>query len=139
MKRLLSVFLAVGLILGCLGWLSWPQRAIAAGFDSTSMAVLAEVEVKNEVDEVRARIKDKVDLNNTNVRSFINYPGMYPNLARMIIKYSPFDEVEDVLNMPGLTERQKETLEKYLDDFTVNPPVDALVEGGDRFNNGIYR
>jgi photosystem II PsbU protein len=139
MKRLVSVLLVVGLMVGCLGWLSWPQKAIAASFDASSMAVLAEVEVKNTVDEARARVKNKVDLNNTNVRAFINYPGMYPNLARLIINYSPFDEVEDVLDMPGLTEAQKATLEKYLDDFTVNPPVDALVEGGDRFNNGIYR
>jgi photosystem II PsbU protein len=81
----------------------------------------------------------KLDLNNTNVRAFTQYPGMYPTLARMIVKNAPFDEVEDVLNMPNLTDRQKEILQANLDKFTVTQPDDAFVEGGDRFNNGIYR
>jgi photosystem II PsbU protein len=64
---------------------------------------------------------------------------MYPTLARMIARNAPFDSVEDVLKMPGLTERQKDILRANLDYFTVTSPEDALVEGADRFNNGIYR
>jgi len=78
-------------------------------------------------------------LNNTNVRAFMQYPGMYPTLARMILKNAPFESVEDVLKMPGLTDAQKEILKNNFNNFVVSPPLDALVEGGDRFNNGIYR
>lgn len=81
----------------------------------------------------------KVDLNNSNIRLFQQYPGLYPNLARRIIQYSPYEKVEDVLNIPGLTERQKDILRSNLDHFTITEPEPALNEGGDRYNPGIYR
>ncbi|NJN57321.1 MAG: photosystem II complex extrinsic protein PsbU [Leptolyngbyaceae cyanobacterium SL_5_9] len=140
MRRLVGVVLVLGLLVGCLGWLV-PQSAIAANLSSltfNSSPVLA-AEIRNSVDDKIRELGSKLDLNNTNVRAFTQYPGMYPTLARMIVKNAPFDEVEDVLNMPNLTDRQKEILQANLDKFTVTPPADAFVEGGDRFNNGIYR
>jgi photosystem II PsbU protein len=140
MRRLVGVVLVLGLLVGCLGWLV-PQSAVAANLSSltfNSSPVLA-AEIRNSVDDKIRELGSKLDLNNTNVRAFTQYPGMYPTLARMIVKNAPFDEVEDVLNMPSLTDRQKEILQANLDKFTVTPPADAFVEGGDRFNNGIYR
>jgi photosystem II PsbU protein len=141
MRRLVGVVLVLGLLVGCLGWLGLPQPAIAANLGSltfNSSPVLA-AEIRNSVDDKIGEFGRKLDLNNTNVRAFTQYPGMYPTLARMIVKNAPFDEVEDVLDMPNLTDRQKEILRANLDKFTVTQPDDAFVEGGDRFNNGIYR
>ncbi|HIK55573.1 MAG TPA: photosystem II complex extrinsic protein PsbU [Synechococcales cyanobacterium M55_K2018_004] len=140
MKRLVGVLVLFGVLLS--SWLGVSQSAIAATLPTqtlNSMPLLA-AEFRNAVDDKLATdYGKKIDLNNTNVRAFMNYPGMYPTLAKMILKYAPFEDVEDVLNMPGLTERQKEVLRSNLDKFTVSPPEAALVEGGDRFNNGIYR
>lgn len=144
MKRLVGVIMTLGLVMGCLGWLGQAQ-AIAANLgsltlNSFSASPIVMAEVRNVVDDkLRTEFGEKIDLNNTNVRAFREYPGMYPTLAGMIVRNAPFEKVEDVLDMPGLTERQKQVLQANLDNFTVSPPVDALVEGGDRFNNGIYR
>lgn len=116
-----------------------PPAVLASSLAWGSSPVLA-AEFRNIVDDKLATdYGKKIDLNNTNVRAFRNYPGMYPTLAGMILKYAPFENVEDVLEMPGLTEQQKDILQSNLDKFTVSAPVDALVEGGDRFNNGVYR
>jgi photosystem II PsbU protein len=141
MKRLVSVLAVLSLLISCLVWLGLPQQAIAAHLPHLAVSQSAIVaEVRNAMDDKLATdFGEKIDLNNTNVRAFTRYPGMYPTLARMITKYAPFESVEDVLNMPGLSDRQKETLRANLDNLTVSAPEDALVEGGDRFNNGIYR
>jgi photosystem II PsbU protein len=141
MKRLVGVLAALSLLIGCLGWLGLPQQAIAANFDHLSFRAMPTLvaEVRNSVDDKKVEQGQKIDLNNTNVRAFLQYPGMYPTLARMIVKYAPFESVDDVLEMPGLNDNQKGVLQANLDKFTVTSPEDALVEGGDRFNNGIYR
>ncbi|MCS7226039.1 MAG: photosystem II complex extrinsic protein PsbU [Gloeomargarita sp. SKYB31] len=79
----------------------------------------------------------KIDLNNANVTAFRKLRGMYPTIAKLIVANAPYDKVEDVLNIPGLTEQQKEILRSHLDKFTVTEPETALVI--DRINNGIYR
>ena len=141
MKRLVGILMVLGLFVGCWGWMGSPQSAIAANLNSLALnasPVLAE-EFRNLVDDkLGTDFGKKIDLNNTNVRAFLQYPGMYPTLARMVLKYAPFEKVEDVLEMPGLTDSQKEILRTNFDKFTVSDPTDALVEGGDRFNNGIY-
>lgn len=141
MKRLVGVLAVLGLLVGCWGWMTLPQQAIAANLSSptlNSSSVLA-IEFRNSVDDKITDLGGKIDLNNTNVRAFTRYSGMYPSLARLITQNSPFDKVEDILEIPGLTEHQKEVLQANLDNFAVTEPEDALTEGGDRFNNGIYR
>jgi photosystem II PsbU protein len=142
--RLLTVFSL--LLLGCLGWLSTPQVAKAATLSSLtlpSISVLAVEETKslrNPADAKLAQVYGKkIDLNNTNVRAFQKYPGLYPTLAGKIIQNAPYEKVEDVLKIKGLTERQKRILEANLDNFTVNPVETVYTEGFDRYNNGIYR
>ncbi|MGJ3252567.1 MAG: photosystem II complex extrinsic protein PsbU [Elainellaceae cyanobacterium] len=141
MKRLVSVLMILGLLIGCLGWMSFPQQANAANesrLTLTSSPLLA-MERRNVVeDKLTDKFGEKIDLNNTNVRAFIKLRGMYPTLAGMIVRNAPFDKVEDVLEMPGLSERQKDVLRNHMDDFYVDEPLDAFVEGGDRINNGIY-
>ena len=95
-------------------------------------------ELNNVADEKIAERGGKVDLNNCSVRRFQAYPGMYPTLAGKIVLGGPYNSVYDLFNL-DLTDRQKELVEKYKDNFTVTPPSIALNEGFDRINDGQYR
>jgi photosystem II PsbU protein len=94
--------------------------------------------LRNVADDKIAERGDKVDLNNSSVRRFQEFPGMYPTLAGKIVLGGPYQTVDDVLNL-DLTERQKELFNKYKGNFTVTPPSIALNEGFDRINDGQYR
>ncbi|CAK6701521.1 Photosystem II 12 kDa extrinsic protein [Synechococcus sp. CBW1107] len=125
MKRLVAWIMSGVLMAGLLVSLLLPP------------AVQAE-ELRNVADEKIAAREGKVDLNNSPVRSFQQFPGMYPTLAGKIVIGGPYEEIDDVLNL-DLTDRQKELFEKYKENFTVTPPSIALNEGDDRINAGVYR
>ncbi|MGB5135970.1 MAG: photosystem II complex extrinsic protein PsbU [Prochlorococcaceae cyanobacterium] len=95
-------------------------------------------ELRNLADDKIAQRGDKVDLNNSSVRRFQAFPGMYPTLAGKIVLGGPYETVDDVLDL-DLTERQRELFNKYKGNFTVTPPEIALNEGFDRINDGQYR
>jgi photosystem II PsbU protein len=142
-KALVRTLTVFSLLLGCLGWLGTTQTAQAADLSLTafrSVPVLVAASLRNPADEKLAEVYGKkIDLNNTNVRAFQKYPGLYPTLAGKIITNAPYQKVEDVLDIAGLSERQKKVLQANLDHFTVSEVVPAFTEGDDRFNNGIYR
>ena len=125
MKRLVSWLTGVVVMTGLLLGLVLPQAAYAD-------------EIRNVVDDKIAERGDKVDLNNSSVRRFQQFPGMYPTLAGKIVLGGPYDSVDDVLSL-DLTERQKELFSKYRDNFVVTAPSIALNEGFDRINDGQYR
>ena len=125
MKRLVAWLMGGVVLAGLLIGLMLPPAAQAA-------------DLRNVADDKRAEWGDKVDLNNSSVRRFQNFPGMYPTLAGKIVLGGPYEEVDDVLNL-DLTERQKELFNKYKANFTVTPPSVALNEGFDRINDGQYR
>ncbi len=143
MKRLVSLLIGIFMILGAWMGLGQTHPALAVGLNSAStgmIPLLAERPLRNAVDaKLGTEYGAKLDLNNTNVQNFSKFPGLYPTLAGKIVQNAPFDRVEDVLDMPGLTEKQVEVLKANLDNFTVTPPDPALVEGADRFNNGVYK
>lgn len=145
MKRLIIRVLAiVTLVIGALGYLGGVQQASAAELRFSSLyaspVLAAESSLRNAMDaKLKTEFGKKIDLNNTNVRAFLQYPGLYPTLASVIVKNAPYGKVEDVLSLPGLTETQKEVLKANLGNFTVTDVEEALVEGFDRINNGIYR
>jgi photosystem II PsbU protein len=95
-------------------------------------------DIRNRADDKIAERGDKVDLNNSSVRRFQSFPGMYPTLAGKIVLGGPYNDVDDVLNL-DLTDRQRELFNKYKGNFTVTPPEIALNEGFDRINDGQYR
>lgn len=143
LARLLTVF---SLVVACLGWLGTSQTAQAANFNGVTfssfpvLAVEGTPVLRNRADEKLAtEFGKKIDLNNTNVRAFQRYPGLYPTLAKKIITHAPYQKVEDVLSIEGLSERQKQILEANLPHFTVTELDSTFNEGDDRFNNGIYR
>ena len=122
MKRLLSWFTGMVVIGGLLIGLLVPPSVSAA-------------EIRNVADDKLAERGDKVDLNNSSVRRFQQFPGMYPTIAGKIVLGGPYENVDDVLAL-DLSERQKELFEKYRDNFVVTAPSIALNEGFDRINDG---
>ncbi|NDG73854.1 MAG: photosystem II complex extrinsic protein PsbU [Synechococcaceae bacterium WB8_1B_136] len=125
MKRLVSWLMSGVLLAGLLLTLLVAPAAQAA-------------DTRNVADEKIAERGGKVDLNNCSVRRFQAYPGMYPTLAGKIVLGGPYTSVDDLFKL-DLTDRQKELVEKYKDNFTVTPPAIALNEGFDRINDGQYR
>ncbi|MFZ9737418.1 MAG: photosystem II complex extrinsic protein PsbU [Prochlorotrichaceae cyanobacterium] len=103
------------------------------------VAVDNTVDFRNAADQKRLEAGNKIDLNNAPVRAFIPLRGMYPTLAAKIVNNSPYQSVEEIFNIPGLSDSQKETLGQYVDQFTVTDPSTALNYGFDRINNGIYK
>ena len=124
LNRWLATLLCSVLLFSCLFGLQ-PQLAQAD-------------ELRNLADDKIAQAQGKVDLNNSSVRRFQQFPGMYPTLAGKIVVGGPYQEVDDVLKL-DLSERQKELFEKYRSNFTVTQPEIALNEGFDRINDGQYR
>ena len=141
MKRLFNL-LMIGLLVSCLSWLNFSQPAAADVIEVMHlrpMSVLAD-EFRNPVDtKLGTAYGSKIDLNNSNVNAFIEYPGLYPTIARKVIENAPFKSVEEVLNMPGLNQQELEILKANLDNFAVTAPEPALIEGGDRVNPGVYK
>lgn len=132
------------LVVACLGILSWfgpVNAAILNGGVPHSMTFAVEA-VSNAADsklKLGSEFGQKIDLNNANINAFAQYQGLYPTLARLVIKNAPYDSVEDVLDIEGLSDRQKTTLKANFDKFTVTSVETALVSGDDRYNNGVYR
>jgi photosystem II PsbU protein len=141
MKRLIRWLRLLSLIIVYLGLLGLVQPVAAAPIAGRTVSLLALDQPRESVmgEKLSSEFGRKIDLNNSNIRAFQAYSGLYPNLARSIIQHAPYNQVEDVLKIPGLTESQKELLQKNLDHFTVTAPEPALIEGGDRYNPGIYR
>lgn len=143
MKKLMRGLLSLSLCLSVLlGWFMQESPALAVSSIRSGEALVIAVEPspRNIVDEkLSTEFGRKLDLNNSNIRAFQKYPGLYPKLARMIIQNAPYQKVEDVLKIPGLTEQQRELLQQNLEHFTVTEVTPALVEGGDRYNPGIYK
>ena len=67
-----------------------------------------------------------IDLNNANLIAFTDCPGFYPGLAQMIVQNSPYQQVEDVLKIQGLSSPQKQLLKANLKHFIASAPVVPL-------------
>ena len=135
MKRLLSWLTGALVMAGLFSSLVLPSAVCA---EEDLLGKYSGSEIRNVVDDKIAEREGKVDLNNSSVRRFQQFPGMYPTMAGKIVLGGPYDNVDDVLELE-LSERQKELFAKYRDNFTVTPPSIALNEGDDRINDGQYR
>ncbi len=138
MKRLVGIFATVLLVIG-----SW-------GFSGVSTADAAELNIftlqsapilavrRNASVEKLGQIQGKLDLNNSDVRDFRDLRGFYPTLAGKIIQNAPYETIEDVLEIPGLSESQLKRLQANLDNFVVTDPSLVYNAGDDRYNPGVY-
>ncbi|AKE66448.1 photosystem II 12 kDa extrinsic protein [Microcystis aeruginosa NIES-3806] len=135
MKNLFRLLAVIALIIGSF-WGKVPAQALnltSIALPSLPVAVLNAADAK-----LTTEFGAKIDLNNSDIRDFRDLRGFYPNLAGKIIKNAPYQEVEDVLNIPGLSATQKERLQANLEKFTVTEPSKEFIEGDDRFNPGVY-
>jgi len=138
MQKLVSFLLVILFSLSFLFGIG-QSSALALNASQLNIAgVSLFAEIRNDADQKLQQIGTKIDLNNTNIQAFRDLRGFYPTLARKIIENSPYEKVEDVLDIPDLSQRQKERLEENLDQFVVTDPEAAFVEGDDRINNGVY-
>lgn len=140
MKRiLLGLVLSLGMLLGSWSGMHIQPVAAAPWSPAWQSPVLAE-ELRNAVDDkLSTEYGSKLDLNNANVQAFVKYKGMYPTIAGKILKNAPYSTVDEVLDIPGLSDRERDIIESHLGEFAVTPTDPALVEGADRYNNGVYR
>jgi photosystem II PsbU protein len=135
MKNLVRLLAVVALIIGSF-WGKVPAQALnltSIAISSPTVAALNAADAK-----LTTEFGAKIDLNNSDIRDFRDLRGFYPNLAGKIIKNAPYEEVEDVLDIPGLSTTQKERLQANLEKFTVTEPSKEFIEGDDRFNPGVY-
>ncbi|MFM7602641.1 MAG: photosystem II complex extrinsic protein PsbU [Pseudanabaena sp.] len=79
----------------------------------------------------------KIDLNNANINTFRQVRGMYPTLGRIIVENAPYKSLDDVLEINGLSEAQKELIKANADKFTLKKPDESM--GRERINNANYR
>ena len=136
MKRFIGILAALLLVVGSWGFAGAAQANEMDLFTSQSSTLLARV---NTADAKRQElIKGKLDLNNSDVREFRKLRGFYPSLASKIIQNAPYNEVEDVLEIPGLSDSQLERLQANLDEFFVTDMEASMNAGGDRYNPGLY-
>jgi photosystem II PsbU protein len=124
MKRLVNWLLIAVFSVGVFCWGAQPSQAAPLRNNADAM--------------LETEFGAKLDLNNTNVRAFRKLRGFYPTLAQKIVSNAPYETVEEVLEIKGLSETQKQRLQDNLDKFTVVPVTDVFTEGDTRLNNGIY-
>lgn len=129
------------IIVACLSLFSWFQPVQAAMLNGLARSVVIAAEATENAADAKlgSEFGQKIDLNNANITAFAQYQGLYPTLARMIVRNAPYKSLDDVLEIDGLSDRQKDTLKANFDNFTVTDVETALVSGDDRYNNGVYR
>ncbi len=139
MKRLLGITIALLLVVGSWGFAgASPAQASDLNIFTLQSSPILAVR-RNIADDKRLELeRGKLDLNNSHVRQFRELRGFYPNLASKIIQNAPYEKVEDVLEIPGLSERQRERLQANLDKFIVTAPDPSMNAGDDRYNPGVY-
>lgn len=134
MKTLSRVVVLVVFMVGLLGLIGGElAQALPLPSNTPLLAELNAVDAK-----LATEFGQKIDLNNSDIRDFRDLRGFYPNLASKIIKNAPYEKVEDVLNIPGLSESQQARLQANLDNFVVTEVSSELTEGDDRINPGVY-
>ncbi|MGD1898331.1 MAG: photosystem II complex extrinsic protein PsbU [Phormidesmis sp.] len=115
-------------------------RAMNTAGGMTLVANSGGRELRNSVDDKLAtEYGNKIDVNNTNIASFRKFRGLYPTIAGKVVSNAPYDNVDDILDIDGLSAVERDRLQKNMDIFTISAPDPALVEGADRFNNGVYK
>ncbi len=136
MKRFIGTIVALLLIVGSWGFAQTAQASDMGVFNVQSPMLLARV---NTADAKRKElVKGKLDLNNSDVREFRRLPGFYPGLASKIVQNAPYSDVQDVLDIPGLSDSQSKRLQANIEEFVITDVEASMNAGGDRYNPGLY-
>jgi photosystem II PsbU protein len=151
-KQALYTLVAIGILVSSLLFGN-VQPAAAAGTQVGGQQVVNQLlsqsvllanaggkELRNSIDDKLATdYGNKIDVNNTNIASFRKFRGLYPTIAGKVVSNAPYNSIEDVLEIPGLSQVERDRLEQNIGIFSISAPDPALVEGADRFNNGVYK
>lgn len=80
---------------------------------------------------------DTIDVNNANVRAYVKLRGFYPTLAGLIASNGPYKSIDELYNLPGLTDAQKTALDSFKTQLVALEPSPEYEL--DKINNGLYR
>lgn len=136
MKRLVGILAALLLMVSSWGFAPAARASESALVSAQPSVLLALTDTADA--KPQELTQGKLDLNNSRVREFRRLRGFYPGLASKIIQNAPYNEVEDVLEIPGLSDSQLERLQANLDEFFVSEIDPVMNAGGDRYNPGVY-
>ena len=125
----------LGLCLVVSGWLVgalpvWAQPIWAQGAGEEN--VMAAVQI------AAVELDPKIDVNNTILRNYRRIPGFYPTLARKLVQNAPYDSLEDMLNIPDLTEQQKKLIQENASNFEFSEYEAGRYQLENRINQGYY-
>lgn len=125
--HLMRSWMSLGVIflMGVFVWLGWGMPVTANEIDLQTIASI-DGQRSDMAEKLCVDTGQKIDLNNANLTAFTDCPGFYPTLATMIVQQGPYDQVEDVLNLPDLDEQQRQQLRVNLEFFTVSTPIVPL-------------
>ncbi|MGQ9837917.1 MAG: photosystem II complex extrinsic protein PsbU [Cyanobacteriota bacterium] len=79
-----------------------------------------------------------IDVNNTILRNYRQLPGFYPNLARILVQNAPYESLEEMLQIPGLTEKQKALIKANAENFVFGEYQEGANQLENRINQGYY-
>lgn len=124
-------------IMFCLtsGMLVAPAWAGSGDMGTGTLIAAAEDE---SAPEPRKVLETKIDVNNTILRNYRKLPGFYPTLARVLIVNGPYDSLEEMLEIEGLTEAQKELIRANFVNFTVGEYREGDSQRENLINKGYY-
>ncbi len=82
----------------CLWVFVWTKPVMATNIVPRPNSILGiEISPENVVDEkLGSEFGQKIDLNNSNIQTFTQYSGLYPTLARKIIKNAPYRHLHNI-------------------------------------------
>eukprot|EP00814_Leptocylindrus_danicus_P018003 CAMPEP_0116026214 /NCGR_PEP_ID=MMETSP0321-20121206/13669_1 /TAXON_ID=163516 /ORGANISM="Leptocylindrus danicus var. danicus, Strain B650" /LENGTH=156 /DNA_ID=CAMNT_0003498873 /DNA_START=50 /DNA_END=520 /DNA_ORIENTATION=- len=72
--------------------------------------------------------RDKIDVNSAFVGDYKRLQGMYPHAAGMIASHGPYEKLDDLYKIDGLTDNDKKMFRKYQAQLTVLPPTRTFRE-----------
>ncbi len=111
--------------------------AWAGSMDSDTGILIAAVG-DEDVPEPRKILETKIDVNNTILRNYRKLPGFYPTLARTLILNSPYDSLDELLEIEGLTEAQKELIRSNFVNLTLGEYREGDSQRENMINKGYY-
>lgn len=116
-----------------------PRRELFANLVGAA-AMLSATAANAEVDYAGVGFlggSTTIDVNNANIRVYAKLPGMYPNAAGKLVKFSPYKNAAEVYSKAGLNSNEAAAVKKYESRFIfLEPKPEYQI---DMLNNGLYR
>mmetsp|Transcript_25323 Transcript_25323/g.54825 ORF Transcript_25323/g.54825 Transcript_25323/m.54825 type:complete len:157 (-) Transcript_25323:364-834(-) len=76
--------------------------------------------IDEEVVAAQMPTGDRIDVNNAAINEYMQLRGMYPSAAGKIASNGPYQSVQDIYKIEGLTANDKKMFKKYEKELTAN-------------------